>query len=39
MVNYGMNALLAGLIGAAATLIGSFTTYVFQGRNADSPGI
>jgi hypothetical protein len=25
-----VNALLAGLIGVAATLLGSFTTYLFQ---------
>jgi len=32
MVDYGMSALLAGLIGIAATLLGSFTTYLFQSR-------
>jgi len=30
----GVNALLAGLIGVAATLLGSFTTYLFQSRTA-----
>ena len=30
-----MNALLAGLIGVAATLLGSFTTYLFQSRTAE----
>jgi predicted benzoate:H+ symporter BenE len=29
----GVNALLTGLIGVAATLLGSFTTYLFQSRN------
>jgi hypothetical protein len=31
----GVNALLAGLIGVAATLLGSFTTYLFQSRTAE----
>jgi hypothetical protein len=31
----GVNALLAGLIGIAATLLGSFTTYLFQSRTAE----
>ena len=30
-----VNALLAGLIGVAATLLGSFTTYLFQSRTAE----
>jgi hypothetical protein len=30
-----VNALLAGLIGIAATLLGSFTTYLFQSRTAE----
>jgi hypothetical protein len=30
-----VSALLAGLIGIAATLLGSFTTYFFQGRTAE----
>ena len=30
-----MNALLAGLIGIAATLLGSLTTYLFQSRTAE----
>ena len=30
-----VSALLAGLIGIAATLLGSFTTYLFQGRTAE----
>lgn len=29
-----MNALLTGIIGVAATLLGSFSTYVFQSRTA-----
>jgi hypothetical protein len=33
MVDYGTSAFLAGLIGVAATLLGSFTTYLFQGRS------
>jgi hypothetical protein len=31
----GVNALLGGLIGVAATLLGSFTTYLFQSRTAE----
>ena len=31
----GVNALLVGLIGVAATLLGSFTTYLFQSRTAE----
>jgi hypothetical protein len=31
----GVNALLTGLIGVAATLLGSFTTYIFQSRTAE----
>ena len=31
----GVNALLAGLIGVGATLLGSFTTYLFQSRTAE----
>jgi len=30
-----VNALLAGLIGIAATLLGSLTTYLFQSRTAE----
>ena len=30
-----VNVLLAGLIGIAATLLGSFTTYLFQSRTAE----
>ena len=30
-----MDALLTGLIGVAATLLGSFTTYLFQSRSAE----
>jgi hypothetical protein len=30
-----VSALLAGLIGIAATLLGSFTTYLFQARTAE----
>jgi hypothetical protein len=30
-----VNALLTGLIGVAATLLGSFTTYLFQSRTAE----
>ena len=30
-----MNAFLTGLIGVAATLLGSFTTYLFQSRAAE----
>ena len=30
-----MDALLTGLIGVAATLLGSFTTYLFQSRAAE----
>ena len=33
----GVNALLGGLIGVAATLLGSFTTYLFQSRTAERP--
>src|SRR5689334_22455552 len=29
-----VNALLTGVIGVAATLLGSFSTYLFQGRTA-----
>src|SRR5215469_12335522 len=29
-----MNAVLTGVIGVAATLLGSFSTYLFQGRTA-----
>ena len=31
----GVNVLLAGLVGVAATLLGSFTTYIFQSRTAE----
>jgi hypothetical protein len=31
----GVNALLVGLIGVAATLLGSFTTYLFQSRTVE----
>ena len=31
----GVNALLTALIGVAATLLGSFTTYLFQSRTAE----
>jgi hypothetical protein len=30
-----VNVLLAGLVGVAATLLGSFTTYIFQSRTAE----
>jgi hypothetical protein len=30
-----VSALLAGLIAIAATLLGSFTTYLFQARTAE----
>jgi hypothetical protein len=30
-----VNALLAGLIGISATLLGSFTTYLSQSRTAE----
>jgi len=31
----GVNALLTGLIGVAATLLGSFTTYLYQSRTVE----
>ena len=31
----GVDALVAGLIGVVATLLGSFTTYLFQSRTAE----
>lgn len=30
----GVNALLTGVIGIAATLLGSFSTFLFQSRTA-----